>query len=68
MSQKIAWPNGLAIDWETKELYWTDAKLNHIQAIGLNGANRRTVVRGNGINVYQRFYGQCFTKVYFSVV
>ncbi|XP_071521746.1 low-density lipoprotein receptor-related protein 4 isoform X2 [Panulirus ornatus] len=44
VNTSIAWPNGLSVDWEEQELYWTDAKTNVIQAIGLDGKNRRTVV------------------------
>ncbi|KAK4295463.1 hypothetical protein Pmani_031983 [Petrolisthes manimaculis] len=42
----IAWPNGLSVDWEELELFWTDAKLNYIQAIKLDGTARRSVVTG----------------------
>lgn len=42
----VAWPNGLSVDWQDEELYWTDAKANVIEAIGLNGYNRRIVIRG----------------------
>ncbi|KAB7498329.1 Low-density lipoprotein receptor-related protein 4 [Armadillidium nasatum] len=50
VNQKVAWPNGLAIDWSTSELFWTDAKLDHIQAIRLDGRDRRTVVTGKEVN------------------
>ncbi|XP_042234598.1 low-density lipoprotein receptor-related protein 4-like [Homarus americanus] len=40
----IMWPNGLSVDWHERQLYWTDAKANVIEAIGLNGRNRRTVI------------------------
>ncbi|XP_069176041.1 low-density lipoprotein receptor-related protein 4 isoform X2 [Procambarus clarkii] len=40
----VAWPNGLSVDWQEEELYWTDAKTNVIHAIGIDGRNRRTVV------------------------
>lgn len=46
MNTTIAWPNGLSVDWEELELFWTDAKLNYIQAIKLDGTARRTVVTG----------------------
>lgn len=42
----VAWPNGLTVDWEERELYWTDAKANVIEAIGLDGYNRRVVIGG----------------------
>nr|XP_053653848.1 low-density lipoprotein receptor-related protein 4-like [Cherax quadricarinatus] len=40
----VAWPNGLSLDWQEQELYWTDARADRIQAIGIDGRNRRTVV------------------------
>lgn len=46
VTSDIAWPNGLAVDWTKRELFWTDAKTNSIQAIGIDGRNRRTVIRG----------------------
>ncbi|XP_066985718.1 low-density lipoprotein receptor-related protein 4 isoform X1 [Macrobrachium rosenbergii] len=45
VSSNIIWPNGLSIDWKNKELYWTDAKANLIQAIGLDGRKRRILVK-----------------------
>ncbi|KAK8381292.1 hypothetical protein O3P69_018402 [Scylla paramamosain] len=42
----VAWPNGLTVDWQDLELYWTDAKANVIEAIGLDGLNRRRVITG----------------------
>ncbi|XP_050708950.1 low-density lipoprotein receptor-related protein 4-like [Eriocheir sinensis] len=42
----VVWPNGLTVDWEDLELYWTDASTNVIGAIGLDGYNRRTVIAG----------------------
>lgn len=43
---EVAWPNGLTVDWQDMELYWTDAKANVIEAIGLDGLNRRIVIAG----------------------
>lgn len=42
----VKWPNGLTVDWQDLELYWTDANTNVIGAIGLDGYNRRTVISG----------------------
>ncbi|XP_076032620.1 low-density lipoprotein receptor-related protein 4-like isoform X2 [Oratosquilla oratoria] len=41
----VGWPNGLSICWDTKVLYWTDAKTDSIQAINLDGTNRRPIVK-----------------------
>lgn len=42
----VKWPNGLTVDWQDLELYWTDANTNVIGAIGLDGYNRRIVISG----------------------
>ena len=28
VGDEVQWPNGLCIDWSSRELFWTDAKLN----------------------------------------
>ncbi|XP_064477406.1 very low-density lipoprotein receptor-like isoform X2 [Ornithodoros turicata] len=40
----ILWPNGLAIDYVTKKLFWADAKLHIICSSDYDGTNRRVVV------------------------
>lgn len=41
----IFWPNGLTIDYKDKRIYWTDAKMNHIESTNYNGKRQRNVVR-----------------------
>jgi len=41
--QDIAWPNGLTLDYETKQLFWLEAKLRYIGASDWDGNNRRIV-------------------------
>ena len=43
VEREIAWPNGLTLDYESKLLYWVEAKLRYIAAVDWNGNNRRTV-------------------------
>lgn len=40
----IEWPNGLAIDYTNRKLYWVDAKLNLIKHCDLDGTNIRELV------------------------
>ena len=40
----LVWPNGLTIDRVTNRLFWTDAKLDKIEASDLNGGNRRLIM------------------------
>ena len=35
----IGWPNGIAIDYSSNLLYWTDAKIKQIFRMNLNGGN-----------------------------
>ncbi|XP_061184434.1 low-density lipoprotein receptor-related protein 4-like [Saccostrea echinata] len=39
-TNNIGWSNGLAIDFETSRLYWTDGRNNRIEYSDLNGGNR----------------------------
>ncbi|XP_061194926.1 low-density lipoprotein receptor-related protein 4-like [Saccostrea echinata] len=40
-----AWPNGLIIDYQENVLYWVDAKKNTIEAMSIEGRDRRLVVK-----------------------
>jgi DNA-binding beta-propeller fold protein YncE len=37
-------PAGLAVDWVTRKLYWTDAGTNRIEVSNLDGSMRGLVV------------------------
>lgn len=45
ISKDIHWPNGLALDWPNKRLYWVDAKLKLIESCKLDGSDRRAVTK-----------------------
>jgi sugar lactone lactonase YvrE len=40
---KVFWPNGITIDYVTKELFWADARLDVIEYADFNGENRKIV-------------------------
>ena len=40
----IEFPNGLAIDYTNRKLYWVDAKLDLIKHCGLDGSNARELI------------------------
>ncbi|KAG8223526.1 hypothetical protein J437_LFUL002576 [Ladona fulva] len=42
----ITWPNGLALDYPARRIYWVDAKLLVIDSIKLDGTDRRTILQG----------------------
>ena len=44
MNSSITWPNGLAIDYEGKKIYWGDAKLDKIEVCNLNGSGRKVLI------------------------
>lgn len=46
-SENISIPDGLAVDWIHKHLYWTDAGLNHIEVATLNGKMRKILINEN---------------------
>lgn len=41
VTNKIFWPNGLALDSPNERLYWTDARHYMVQSIKLDGTDRR---------------------------
>ena len=44
VNTSLGWPNGIAIDYETRMIYWGDAKTDKIEASDLNGRQRRVLV------------------------
>ncbi|XP_055870134.1 low-density lipoprotein receptor-related protein 1-like isoform X4 [Biomphalaria glabrata] len=41
------WPNGLALDYETKRLYWVDARSDSIHSVLYNGSDHRLVLKSH---------------------
>ena len=58
-STVLRWPNGLAIDYDTSRLYWTDAKMDHIMSSNFDGGQRDHVATGLshpfGLDVYNGY-------------
>ena len=44
ISTDISGPHGLTIDYDSKRIFWTDARLHYIHSADLDGKNRRAVV------------------------
>lgn len=48
----VVWPNGLATDYATDYLYWTDARLKKIERVHLITKKRQVIVRENAENPF----------------
>jgi low-density lipoprotein receptor-related protein 4 len=44
IAQNLTWPNGLAIDHDTKRLYWADGGTKKIEYCNYEGKGRRTLI------------------------
>ena len=44
ISSEVDHPDGLAVDWVARNLYWTDTGTDRIEVSRLNGTARRTLV------------------------
>lgn len=42
----VQWPNGLALDWPNRRIYWIDALTNSIETVKITGEDRRVVLKG----------------------
>ena len=40
----IDWPNGLAVDYSERKIYWVDAKSRKAEVADFNGKHRRTLI------------------------
>lgn len=43
LADNVQWPNGLAIDYDSDRIFWTDAMLHKIESADFDGGNRRMV-------------------------
>lgn len=46
----LTWPNGLAIDFDKKRLYWTDAGTQKIEYSTLDGKGRTVLISSSRSN------------------
>lgn len=46
VSSNLTWPNGLAIDYETRRLYWADAGMKTIEFGNFDGSDRQVNTDG----------------------
>lgn len=43
-SVEVQLPEGVAVDWISRNLYWTDAGMDKIEVSRLNGSSRRVLI------------------------
>ena len=47
----LTWPNGLAIDYHTKRLYWADGGMKTIEFSNLDGSQRQVGQRSKSMEI-----------------
>ena len=50
VSKDIVWPNGLTLDLYRSHLYWSDAKLDYIKRMDLDGSHVEKILLSEGIH------------------
>lgn len=45
VNDRIFWPNGLTVDLENNLIYWVDGHLQILDAMNIDGSNRRTILK-----------------------
>ena len=56
----LGWPNALTISYETREIFWGDAKLDYIAVADFDGKNQQTVLsRGNCLRFARNVLKNC---------
>lgn len=44
VSSSVGSPAGLAVDWATRKLYWTDSEMGRIEVSNLDGSMRGVLI------------------------
>ena len=45
VNTSIKWPNGIAIDYVERKLYWGDAGTDEISSVNLDGTNKKVLIK-----------------------
>ena len=62
-STGLQWPNGLAVDADTDEIFWCDGGLGRIEKASLIGTKRQLLSQ----TISQQYYGLAIDKTYIYV-
>ncbi|XP_013174926.1 PREDICTED: low-density lipoprotein receptor-related protein 6 [Papilio xuthus] len=52
VSEKLTWPNGIAIDTVNNRLYWGDARIHKIEVSNMDGTERRELHNSDILHVF----------------
>ncbi len=55
VTTKLYWPNGLALDYTTHRVYFTDAYLQYIDYCDYDGGNRHQVLASDQVGLMDLF-------------
>jgi len=47
VSSEVKQPDGVAVDWVARNLYWTDTGTDRIEVSRLNGTSRKVLISEN---------------------
>lgn len=56
IDKDIFWPNGIALDYRSKHLYWVDAKLHYIARVDYTGLNRKLINKDGPLHPFSLAY------------
>lgn len=60
VASDIIWPNGIAIDYISERLYWTEGYFNWIETSDLNGEDRKQLLSDPGAHLKSIFVDSQF--------
>jgi low density lipoprotein receptor-related protein 5/6 len=49
VTERLGWPNGIAVDSEERRLYWANAYYHKIETIRIDGTDRRELIGGDSL-------------------
>lgn len=55
-NRTVAWPNALALDYDTQTLYWIDGLKNTISKSDANGLNNQVILELNATNFHSQWH------------
>ena len=47
VASRLGTPDGIAVDWMARNLYWTDTRYNKIEVARLDGSTRKAIIENN---------------------